>query len=496
MTLKAQVARGLKWQAIDIIGRQLLSLIVFTTLARLLEPSAFGKVALVGVYMAFVAMFADQGIGAALVQRSNLKPENLDAAFWFNVGCAVLLCAATIILADPVSRLLGEPELAPLLRSMSPALIINAMSAIHATLFIKVMDFRRPTIRTLLGNALGGIVGVSLAVAHCGVWALIGQQLATSLGGAAFLWIASPYRPSLKFSLPHLKELLGVSSSVFSTSLLWFFSSRIDQIVVGRFAGVPALGVYVIGGKVPELAKVVTHEPMAHVSLPALSQLQADHKRMQAAIYSGMELNALLSFPVFVGIAAIAPELVSVLFGTKWAAAGVLCSLLSIYALVNALQVFFHPSLLASGGAGKYVLLNVWQAVGSLIVCVGGIHLGVKYVVLGLILNNLIITVPALMFLRKRIGLRPLEYCKPCLVPACAALFMLSLLWLVSAMSPPGLPAIVELTCKVAVGAVAYSGFLLLFQRSTLANLIAMIRHAIRPNPETDGGTARPRPAN
>jgi PST family polysaccharide transporter len=496
MTLKAQVAHGLKWRAIDIIGRQLLSLIVFTALARLLEPSAFGKVALVGVYMAFVSMFADQGIGDALVQRSKLKPEHLNAAYWFNVGCAVFLCAATIVFAGPVSRLLGEPGLVPLLRWMSPALVINAISAIHATLFIKAMDFRRPTIRTLVGNALGGIVGVSMAVAHYGVWALIGQQLTASLGGAVFLWVASPYRPSLKFSLPHLKELLGVSSSVFSTSLLWFFSSRIDQIVVGRFAGVPALGVYVIAGKIPDLAKVVTHEPMAHVSLPALSQLQNDHKRMQAAIYSGMELNALLSFAVFVGIAAIAPELVSVLFGTKWAAAGVLCSLLSIYALVNALQVFFHPSLLASGGAGRYVLLNVWQAAGSLVACVGGIHLGVKYVVLGLILNNLIIAVPALMFLRKRIGLSPLEYCKPCLVPACASLFMFGVLWLVGAMSPPGLPAIFGLTCKVAVGTATYLGFLLLFQRSMLINFIAMIRDAISPNHATGGGAARPSLAN
>ena len=126
----------------------------------------------------------------------------------------------------------------------------------------------------------------------------------------------------------------------------------------------------------------------------------------------------------------------------------------------------------------------------------GGIHLGVKYVVVGLILNNLIITVPALMFLRKRIGLSPLEYCKPCLVPAGAALFMLIVLWLVSAMLPPGWPATVGLACKVAVGAAAYSGFVLLFQRSTLINLIAMIRDAIRPHSETGGGAARPRPAN
>ena len=102
--------------------------------------------------------------------------------------------------------------------------------------------------------------------------------------------------------------------------------------------------------------------------------------------------------------------------------------------------------------------------------------------VLGLIVNNLIITVPALMFLRKRIGLSPLAYCKPCLVPACAALFMLSVLWLVRDMSPPGLPAIFGLTCKVAVGAAAYSGFLFLFQRSALINFISIICSAMSRN--------------
>jgi O-antigen/teichoic acid export membrane protein len=492
MTLRAQVAHGLKWQAIEIIGRQVLSLIVFTALARLLEPSAFGKVALVGVYMAFIAMFADQGIATALVQRLNLTPQHLDAACWFNLGCAVLLCAGTIVFAGPVAGLLGDPALAPLLRWMSPALVINAMSTIYSMLFIRAMDFRRPTIRILIGNAVGGVVGVGMAVAHCGVWSLVGQQLAAALGGAVFLWRASTYQPSLKFSLSHLRELLGVSSSVFSTSLLWFFSSRLDQVVVGRFAGVSALGMYVVAGKIPDLAKVVTHEPMARVSLPALSRLQNERDRLQKAIYSGMELNALVSFAVFVGMAAIAPELVVVLFGSKWVAAGMLCSLLSIYGLVNALQVFFHPSLLASGGVGRYVLLNVWQAAGSLVACIGGIQLGVKYVVIGLIINNVIVAIPSLLFLRKRIGLSPLKYCKPCLLPACASLFMVSVLWLVGKLLPLGLPAIFGLLCKVGVGAAAYSGFLLLFQRSALINFISIISSAISHNAKTGVSTAPP----
>src|SRR5271170_5621410 len=103
MSLKIQVAHGLKWQAINIVGRQLLSLVVFTTLARLLSPSAFGLVALVGVYLGIVTMFVDQGITQALIQRQDLTDEHKDTAFWFNMGCASILCLSTILLAGPVA---------------------------------------------------------------------------------------------------------------------------------------------------------------------------------------------------------------------------------------------------------------------------------------------------------------------------------------------------------------------------------------------------------
>src|SRR5580693_3270917 len=99
MSLKIQAARGLKWQTIEIFSRQLLSLVVFTTLARLLQPSAFGLIGLVGVYLAFVGIFIDQGIGTALIQRQELEPNHINTAFWFNLCCAVILCLGTMALA-------------------------------------------------------------------------------------------------------------------------------------------------------------------------------------------------------------------------------------------------------------------------------------------------------------------------------------------------------------------------------------------------------------
>jgi O-antigen/teichoic acid export membrane protein len=480
MTLKLQVAHGLKWQAISIVGSQLLSLVVFTMLARLLEPSAFGLVALVGVYLGFVAMFTDQGIGMALIQRQDLKPEHKDAAFWFNLGCAVILCLGTMALADPVSALFKEPRLIPLLRWSSLGLVIQASSAIHATLFTKAMNFRQPVIRGLIANGVGGAVGVGMALAGYGVWSLIGQQLAGAIAGAIFLWSMSTYRPALRFSLPHLRQLFGFSSSVFATSILWYFSSRLDQIIIGRSAGIPMLGLYTIAGKIPNLANMVTQQPLHDVSLPALSRLQTDHARMRQAIYHGMELNAVVSFAVFVGLAAVASDLVPLLFGSKWAAASTFCSLLSLYALVNTLQVFLYPALLASGGVGKFVLLNLTHLIGVIFACLVGIQFGVTYLVIGLIMNSIVMATPALLFLRHRTGLSLSCYCKPCLLPALASIFMVGMIWLTTAMLPTDTMPVIRLACKVLVGGIAYLGCISFFAPSLLESLFNIVGHAFR----------------
>jgi PST family polysaccharide transporter len=479
MSLKSQVAHGLKWQAISIVGRQVLSLVVFTTLARLLSPSAFGLIALVGVYLGFVSMFIDQGMGMAIIQRPDLEPAHLDTAFWFNVGCALALCLGTVVLAVPISLIFHEPRLVPLLRCSSVGLIIGSSAAIHSSLFTKAMDFRQPVIRGLIANLVGGIIGIGMAFTGFGVWSLVGQQLASELAGAVFLWSMSTYRPSLRFSKSHLRQLVGFSSSVFATSILWYFSTRLDQIVIGRFAGISTLGLYSVANKIPNMANMVAQEPVANLSLPALSRLQADHEKMRQVICRGMELAAVVSFAVFVGLAVVAPDLVPLLFGHQWARAATLCSLLAIYALVNTLGIFCYPVLLATGGIGKYIWLNVWHFIGVLSVCLVGIQFSVSWLVLGLIINGVVLSIPGLMFVHRRIGLSPWDYCRPCLVPAAASIFMVGAVWATGLLIPKSTWLAIVVFCKMTTGAIAYLGFMYLFKRETLIKLFDMAGHAM-----------------
>jgi O-antigen/teichoic acid export membrane protein len=319
-----------------------------------------------------------------------------------------------------------------------------------------------------------------MAFGGYGPWALVAQQLGAAATGTIFLWIVSKYRPRLRFSRAHLRDLFSVSSSISVTTLLWFISSRIDQIIISRYAGVSSVGIYVVGNKLPEMARVITHEPLANISLPALARLQHDFSQMRETTYEGMELNATVSFALFIGIAITAGDIVPLIFGAQWAGAGQIGSVLSILALVNVLSVFFHPLLLASGCAGRYALLSVLSACGTVVACLIGIRFSVFHLVVGLLVNNLVNLIPCLILLRRKIGLSAFKYYSPCVMPACAAITMVAATRLVTLL-PAETPRATILTCKVLIGAAAYGGFLLVFKKSSIDKLIAGIRRALEP---------------
>jgi PST family polysaccharide transporter len=216
------------------------------------------------------------------------------------------------------------------------------------------------------------------------------------------------------------------------------------------------------------------------VSFPAITSLQNDHARMNEFTYKWMQSNALLSFAVFAGIAAVASDLVPVLFGDKWPTAAGLCSLLSLYALVGGLHIFFRPLLLAAQGMRQWIVLNAFQSIGVLVACLVGVRFGVPYLVLGLILNSLLLTIPILRFLHRRIDLSPTKYFRPCLIPAVAALFMVGSIWGLSIFLPRDLTPLFRLICKVIVGGTTYLGFVWLLLPDALRNLVTVSREAIR----------------
>ena len=107
MKLKHEIARGIIWSATDKWGMQLTSLLIFVLLSRLLDPEAFGLVALATVFTSFVRVFLDRGFSDAIIQRRDLLKGHLDTAFWLGIGFGAAMTLAGILASDLAAALLS-----------------------------------------------------------------------------------------------------------------------------------------------------------------------------------------------------------------------------------------------------------------------------------------------------------------------------------------------------------------------------------------------------
>ncbi len=349
MSIKAKTIHGVVWSAIQNWGSQIGSLVVFIVLARLLEPEAFGLAALANVVLAFMQVFLEQGFAQALIQRKEIEPEHLDAAFWTSLISGILLTVAGFALAVPVANGFQQPQLAPILQWLSVVFVIGSFSRVQQAILERKFAYKAIAIRSLLGTLAGGVTGVVMAYSGWGVWSLIGQQLVQEFVGTLVLWRASDWRPRFRFSVRHFKELFNFGISILAFSFLGFLNNRADDFLIGIFLGSTALGFYTVAYRILTVMTQVLVNTTNQVALPAFSRLQEDPERFRRAFYTATQITSAIAFPIFLGVVVLAPEIVITCFGEQWLPSVPVMQVLSIVGILRSVTYFKGSIFMALG---------------------------------------------------------------------------------------------------------------------------------------------------
>lgn len=333
--LRSKVIRGAFWSLVQGWGSQFGSLVIFFLLARLLDPGSFGLIALASAFLAFMQVFLSQGFSDALVQRKNLEAEHLDAAFWTSITLGSGLMLLGISTSNLIADLFSSPELVPVLRWFSIILLINSLSSVHQAQLQRQFAFRALAIRNLLGIICGGIIGIMMALRGWGVWALVGQQFTQELIATLILWYTVDWQPRWQFSTGHLSDLLnfGVHQSAFS--LITFLNTRADDLLIGYYLGSVSLGYYSLAYRILTAMTNLLVTSSSQIALPTFARLQDDLERFRVAFYQATKLTSAFAFPLFSGVAVLAPQLINILFGEAWLPS---VPVLQILAIVGALR--------------------------------------------------------------------------------------------------------------------------------------------------------------
>jgi len=420
-----KVVQGVAWAGAANWGCQVLNFAVYAGLARLLDPATFGLVAIAGVYIAFIQVLVTQGFGMAIIQRKEIEKEHLDSAFWIAMATASLFCLLSLLCGGQIAHFFHEPRVAPVIAWLSFSLFFYALSSIPTAILTRDLDFRSLAVRSLLATIVSGVVGLGMAFEGCGVWSLVGQQLVNAILSCICLWWVVSWRPRLWISRRHLRDLYGFSLGIAGNDILWFFSQRSDQTFVGYGFGSLGLGPYSLASRLVSVLYDGITLPLQSVAFPAFSKLQSESARFERALYKFCEMCSFVSFPVFAGIVAIAPELVSTLFGNKWASAVPILQILAVYGAVRSALAFVHTLMLSKGRAGLYLLTNVILSGLTVTGCLIAVRWSPAAIAVSIIVTMLLYAVIFFVIAQRILGVRIRPLLKAFVFPAVASLLML-----------------------------------------------------------------------
>jgi PST family polysaccharide transporter len=111
------------------------------------------------------------------------------------------------------------------------------------------------------------------------------------------------------------------------------------------------------------------------LAMPIMAELQTDPDAMRAKFLRGLRLVTLITIPLCIGMALVAPDLIAIVLTDKWLPAVPVLQVLCIYALIRSVDTLLPPVLLA-----RYrVTYLFWWTVRLLVVMPAAFWVGARW---------------------------------------------------------------------------------------------------------------------
>lgn len=376
-SISSRIRSGVAWKLGSQLILQVSRMAVALILARLLTPDDWGLAAMVIVFSGVVIVFAESALGIALIQRRSIDEDDRSTVFWTSAAIGLALMLAGFGLAEPLARFYGEPEVAPLFTALSVGFLVTALGSTQQALLIRDMRFDRLELRQIAATVVGAAVGIALALAGYGAWAIVGQLLTEAVMSTALLWLLAGWWPSARFSFASLRRLAGFAGNVFGENLLYQAGRNVGNLLIGRFLGASALGLYALATNIVLVPFARIAGPLQQVFFPAFALMSDDRPRMADTWIRATRLVGVISIPALVGLAVVAPDFVQVVLGPKWSDAIPVIQILAIVGLIQSLQTLCGEVLLALGRANWLLWFTMLWFVASLASFAIGVQWGV-----------------------------------------------------------------------------------------------------------------------
>ena len=387
--LKNKATSGVFWVAVQQYSTTIIGFISGIILARLLTPYDYGCIGMLAIFMALAGSFVDGGFGSALMQKKSPSQEDYSTIFYWNFGVSVLMYLILFLCAPAISRFYSLPILSPVLRVQGLVLFVYSFNIIQKNQLKKRLNFKVLAIVNLSTALISLLVTIIMAYKGYGVWALVAQNMLSSVIPAVVFWFYLKWRPLPVFSFKSLKELFSFGFFMLLTHLLNNFSKKVQGLLIGKFYSPSTMGYYSKAISTEDIASNSISSVMTQVTYPLYAEAQNDLSRLSNMIRRLTMTISYITFPILFLLVLLAKPVFLILYSEKWLASVPYFQILCFSGMGACLTAINTQSIAA---IGKSKLMFIWTLVKrtvGLAAIVGGLFLwGMKGLLIGVVFNS------------------------------------------------------------------------------------------------------------
>ena len=460
------------WRFAERCGAQLVTFIVSIVLARILTPSDYGTIALVTVFTTILQVFIDSGLSTALIQKKDADDLDFSSVFYFNFVICIILYLIMFVSAPFIADFYKDSSLVSIVRVISLTLIISGVKGVQQSYVSRHMLFKRFFFSTLGGTIFSAVLGIIMAYAGFGVWAIVFQQLSNNAIDTLILWITVKWRPIKKFSWSRLKNLLSFGWKMLASSLLDTVYNNLRNMIIGKLYTSADLAFYNQGDKFPKLIVTNINTSIDSVLLPTMSNEQDNHVRVKDMTRRAIKISTYIMAPLMIGLAFCAKPIVQIVLTDKWLPCVPYLQIFCISYLFWPIHTANLNAIKAMGRSDLFLKLEVIKKFMGMILLLITMNISVMAMAYSLLISGLISQVINSWPNRYLLKYSYIDQIKDILPNIVMALIMGGFVYFISYLN---LPILVSLVVQILSGGIIYLMLSILTKNDSFIYLINIL---------------------
>lgn len=378
------------WTLIRQFSLQIFAFIQGVILARLLDPSDYGLIAMTTFFFAVTGCFTDSGFATALIRKKNRTKVDYSTVFVTNV-CLTAFFAALLCICSPlIAKFYNQPILTSIVCANACLLFLNSFLAIQNTKLTIDLDFKAQNLIRMTTNIIIGLATIAMAFMGFGIWSLIWPNFLLPILNGTMYWKRMHWFPGIKFSWKSWKEFFSFGSKMLVSNLISTTFDNLYPLVIGKKFNATQLGYYTRAQGYADLPSYTLLTVLGPVAFPILCEIQDDKERLAQAYRRLIRVSAYIVFPMLMGLAALAKPAIIALVTDKWAPSIPYLQILCFAFMWYPIHRLNLDLLQVKGRSDLFLRLEIIKKAMSVIILIISIPFGLIYMCIGMVVSSVL----------------------------------------------------------------------------------------------------------